>query len=846
MAGVNNDYDDLFDHWGRVFNVNPQLGKTLFHVESSGNPNTRDSSAGAGGGMQIMPKTARGLEITDSKDMNQAIPAAMRYIREGLDATGTAEGAAAYYNGGPKYSLNNPETAGYVAKMRALYPRMTVNSPTNAGEDILNSYKQKAAGQAATPDAAPPASDPLVSEGDAILRSFTKPAATEPPPPAPAAPAETEYTPPEAGPPGPSKTPYELGSQIRNEVAPVVQNAAGAVGDALTAVPQTSTAIPAVIDAAAQGFGTEPLGMGNKLVAGLRAAGIYGPAPGAGTPMQMINEGVLGPVGVAADAVLRAGGGLFRGGQEAVKQALGNGTLGRDVAALPEAFAGSPGQFAGSTAEQPAPPVNRLAPPEIASVRYPPPAIEGGTSLDRIRQLINHDEAVTGGMRDVPPDVANRLAPNGTDAPVPIAVSPPSDGGTRSVGAAASREGTDPSLLMEKTPAQKVTDLEKSVLQTAEERAGPQMQDPTPYVDNIPPRLLASSEFSPVNSLDEKVAIGQDPAFRAEVEANARDRNSGMVDLLRSDANDANAIDLAHQARSEVSPKALGVFDDQKPVDASGLVKTIQGYLDGEEGKQAAVRNTLKSVLDGLHDKDGNLETMPSLVYGARKNLTDLLKKGVKGTSDMADDVRASKHVLTSLLPQFDETISSGAPKFADEYLPQYHEMSKPIDQMEFLQKYQTGAKKITDGDGYLQPLKVQKMLDDILQGVKAPGVNPAKSLTDQQIQNIINVRNELMAGTLRDRLAKVKGSDSFQQINRALTPPDTPMVAGAKGAASLGAHALMLANPTTAGWGNALLGGYQQIVKPMIAGARIRRATEAVTARKAQLLTQNRLDPNQ
>jgi hypothetical protein len=225
------------------------------------------------------------------------------------------------------------------------------------------------------------------------------------------------------------------------------------------------------------------------------------------------------------------------------------------------------------------------------------------------------------------------------------------------------------------------------------------------------------------------------------------------------------------------------------------------------------------------------------MLYGARKNLTDLLKKGVKGVGDMADDVRASKSILTGLLPDFDKTISEGAPKFSTEYLPQFHERSLPIDQMEFLQKYQTGAKKITDGDGYLQPNKVQKMLDDILQGLKAPGVNAAKSLTDRQIQAIINVRNELAADKLRDRMASVRGADTFQQINRAITPTDTPTAAAAKGAAVWGAHGAMMASPA-AGWGNALLGGYQAIVRPAVKAAQERKAATAIAARKNYLLT--------
>jgi hypothetical protein len=122
---TNDAYDNLFDYYGQVYNVDPLLGKTVFHLESSGNPNSKDSPAGAQGGMQIMPKLAAHYGI-DPHDITQAIPASMAYLAEGLQATGgSPAGALAYYNGGPA-SLNRwqPETQGYVNKALSYYPQM--------------------------------------------------------------------------------------------------------------------------------------------------------------------------------------------------------------------------------------------------------------------------------------------------------------------------------------------------------------------------------------------------------------------------------------------------------------------------------------------------------------------------------------------------------------------------------------------------------------------------------------------------------------------------------------------------------------------------------------------------
>jgi hypothetical protein len=851
MAGVNHEFDPLFDYYGRLFNVDPALGKTVFHLESGGNAGSRDSPQGAQGGMQIIPSTARGLGISDPRDINQAIYGGMKYLREGLDATGTPQGALAYYHGGPDRSQWGPRTAAYVANGQSYYPSMSLTAyapprpdATSAkapatkeptADDILKSYEQqdKAAPSPVMPSTAPegvpmmriaPPGEKGSPKADDILRAYETADAAAPPSPAVKSPA------PEADQTVPSEYP----------TMPYGTGAAGAIMPGL--VTPTGNALMGAARGFVQGaergrLETQPLltPYAEDALQGMWAGrNIYAPAAHL---FDQAHAGVNALVSGVAGAV---GGGT---------EAAGIPGFGRDINML---MAVAPMAHVGTGVPSVEPAVSPPSRPQFVSERFAPD-VSQMNPRDAIQTLLQHDVAEN-------PPSPDRGTSNNQGAPNPLVARPgetglplnaaePSSslpgiyGGTPDVtkgpfaqGGAAGADVTGSPIPI-KTPAQRITDLEKSVLQTAEERAGPQLHDPTQYVEGIPPRLLASTQFTPLNALDEKVAIGSDPAFRKEIEANARARNEGMTDLLRTDAMDANALDEAHQARSEVSPQALGVFEGEKPVDAGGLVNTIQDYLKGPDGKQAAVRNTLNNVLDSLHDADGNIEKLPSVIYGARKNLTDLLKKGVKGTSDVADDVRASKHILTNLLPQFDETISGGAPKFASEYLPQYHEMSQPINQMEFLQKYQTGAKKITDGDGYLIPNKVQKMLDDILQGVRAPGVNPAKSLSDQQIQNIINVRNELAAGKLRDRLAAVKGSDSFQQFMRVIAPTPTPIKAAATGAATLGAHGLIAASPL-AGYGNAALGTYQNVVKPALQARRARKAEAAIAERKAQLLT--------
>lgn len=179
----NNDYDAMFDAAGRHYNVDPQLLKTIFHVESGGDPNTKPSSAGALGGMQFMPKTAAQYGMTDPTDMTQAIPAAALYIRRALDANGGDPVAALRaYNGG-QGGVNSPATVGYAVKAAQLYPQMGLKSRNtpSGGDDALDIGNQILGGKTPPTSSAAPSgggADDALQAGSAILSQTQGPPAT--------------------------------------------------------------------------------------------------------------------------------------------------------------------------------------------------------------------------------------------------------------------------------------------------------------------------------------------------------------------------------------------------------------------------------------------------------------------------------------------------------------------------------------------------------------------------------------------------------------------------------------------------------------------------------------------
>ena len=129
------EIDEIVQGAADQYGVEPSLIKAVISVESNGNPRAV-SPAGAQGLMQLMPKTAAELGVTNPFEPAQNIMAGTRYLSRLLDRyQGNQKLALAAYNCGMGNLEKNPsalpeETRNYIVRVEKQY--QTYLNPTVA------------------------------------------------------------------------------------------------------------------------------------------------------------------------------------------------------------------------------------------------------------------------------------------------------------------------------------------------------------------------------------------------------------------------------------------------------------------------------------------------------------------------------------------------------------------------------------------------------------------------------------------------------------------------------------------------------------------------------------------
>lgn len=127
-AAQRNRYDKDILLAAKRYSISPALIKAVIHAESHFNVHA-ESSAGAQGLMQLMPATAKSLQVKSVFNARQNILGGSKYLSILENRFSNLDKVLAAYNAGPSNveRYNGippfPETRRYVAKVKELLPR---------------------------------------------------------------------------------------------------------------------------------------------------------------------------------------------------------------------------------------------------------------------------------------------------------------------------------------------------------------------------------------------------------------------------------------------------------------------------------------------------------------------------------------------------------------------------------------------------------------------------------------------------------------------------------------------------------------------------------------------------
>jgi hypothetical protein len=741
-------YDSVFKAAGEEWNVDPTLLKAIATQESGGRTDAV-SKAGAMGLMQIIPETQRYLGVTNPNDPVQSIYGAAKYVNEALTAEGTPERALLYYHGGPDWrNKYGPESAAYVPAVTAHYVKLNAAPPAN--QSLPAPTTPAPVADEATPVAPP---KPVGEDIDAPVQI--------PPPMVAAAPAPTQ----EAAKPMATKPAGDTESDAEF-LARTGGHSGGAESDeaflkrtgATTGGPQTAepgapweyvppeagdpdmtprpSEVPATVAQARNALQPEP----GYVRAGPLPFALKETSPGSGVADP--NSGWAGFRWDPGSTVSALGGNALLDLLEGTGQAT---SMGGDAAPLagkvsPEATAFMLGTRMGMK------PRNALE----SGPRY------GPSDSEILRGRV--EEASRGGgspSSGSSPGMDDGPTPGGAPGGPSPGMGGPGGGAAapRSAGAAATPSG-DATL----TPEQAAEYGSVADKQWLYKSKPPGEADNTVYIKGIDP-TMAQREQTIQAARETKAQRNLSPEA-AQNEAELLDdhntkRKNEYQEIAGSDVTQGNAI---RAAEDKIDSALDAAYSKGGKVDGQPVAEAIQAELDAPGGKLPPVKAVMKEISDAMQKSDGSgLETDPRQWHGVRRVINFYQSK--HGIAEKpaygAPDVQAA---LIRVKDALDGAVEPAAPGFR-EAIADYATAKQAFDVNEALQKAEP---TLYDSRLHMNFSKMHTFMNKVIQS-RDPraSLNPWQSMTEEQLNRLKSLHDDLMRVATADDLAKARGSDT-------------------------------------------------------------------------------------
>lgn len=274
------------------------------------------------------------------------------------------------------------------------------------------------------------------------------------------------------------------------------------------------------------------------------------------------------------------------------------------------------------------------------------------------------------------------------------------------------------------------------------------------------PRTLADATGDP-NIARLQKAMRNDPAYVEDFAKVEKLQNDARRSFFEQHAGNADTIaQLKADRQAGLDFDTAGLWRPDQVAKTAPVVAEIDKVLNGPAGQRTSIKSTLERVRKQLvqENPDGTQQLVASpeqLYKSARGEIRDLLDPDLARTSVDSAQAKAASAELMGVRDKLDTAIDNAAPGYK-RYLANYERASKPITAQQWLQE-----QKLTDKDGNFTLSAVKKLNDKIELMRRQPGTNPAKDLSDEQLDMLRRLHQDLQNQSDVYNTVKAYGSDT-------------------------------------------------------------------------------------
>lgn len=286
--------------------------------------------------------------------------------------------------------------------------------------------------------------------------------------------------------------------------------------------------------------------------------------------------------------------------------------------------------------------------------------------------------------------------------------------------------------------------------------------DRVPYIPGVDLNT-AEIEQTVNNARDLKRYRLQHPEVAQEAQdiadRNAETRKGFWSDLSRTNRD----VGDLERSRTERSNETLvDAWDHRGESDPQATIDIANSAMRGASSRVASVRKYIDRAVKELFadDERTQLEHDPMLLHGARMNINELIDDAMRNGNGQAASI------LLEMKEQLSKDILGGAPRY-QRFLDVYTNYSRDIDALKVLQK---AEKNLFSGPNNNMTFgSMQRFMKQVVDGRRASGVNPFKSLSDDTMEGLWRLRDDLRRSASAIELARTSGSDTAQNLFDAL-----------------------------------------------------------------------------